>query len=201
MSRPGSRTENELPVEDDWFASPEDEAYTSYEDVEPYEEEVAPQREARSPAGDNRPLLILGGIAAVVVLIIAGILIARAVSGSDDEGTATVPTIATPPAATPPATPPPATTTEPVSPPATPPAATVTVPEGVTLRPGDTGDSVEELQAALVQLGYDPGPVDGDYGGATTQAVASFQQAAGITTDGVAGPETLSALSQALSQG
>jgi hypothetical protein len=200
MSRPESRTQHDLPVEDDWFASPEDEGFAPYEDEEPYDE-VVPERESRPPTGDNRPLLILGAIAAVVVLIIAGILIARAVSGSDDEGTPSVPTIVTPPAATPPPTPPAATTTEPVSPPATPPASTVTVPEGVTLRPGDTGDAVEELQAALVQLGYDPGPVDGDYGDATTQAVASFQEAAGITADGVAGPETFSALSQALNAG
>ena len=32
-----------------------------------------------------------------------------------------------------------------------------------TLRPGDTGDDVRQLELALARLGFDPGPVDGTY--------------------------------------
>jgi hypothetical protein len=206
MSRPETSREHDLPVEDDWFATPDDEAFAPYEEPRPYDEEAPakpPERESHR-GGDNRPLLLLGGIAVVVILIIAGVLIARAVSGSDGEETTSVPTIETTTTTTEPVTPPPAaTTTEPVAPaPATTPSpAAATLPEGVTVRPGDTGESVTALQEALIQLGYDPGPADGDFGPATTEALIAFQQSAAITADGVAGPETLAALSEALATG
>jgi hypothetical protein len=61
------------------------------------------------------------------------------------------------------------------------------------LRMGSKGAKVRELQALLVRAGHAV-KVDGDYGTATKDAVKAFQQAAGITVDGVAGPETVRAL-------
>lgn len=41
-----------------------------------------------------------------------------------------------------------------------------------------------EAQQLLTDLGYDPGPVDGDYGRRTADAVKAFQRDVGITQDG-----------------
>jgi peptidoglycan hydrolase-like protein with peptidoglycan-binding domain len=52
------------------------------------------------------------------------------------------------------------------------------------------------VQSRLLTLGYDLGPtgVDGVFWGATLLALTRFQQAHGLTADGVVGPETWSAL-------
>jgi N-acetylmuramoyl-L-alanine amidase len=63
-----------------------------------------------------------------------------------------------------------------------------------TLRLGNQGESVKELQAMLVLLGYFPGPVSGVYQEATETAVRRFQEAAGITPDGIVGPATWNSL-------
>lgn len=64
-----------------------------------------------------------------------------------------------------------------------------------TLRPGDSGTAVRQLQTTLKQKGYYTGTVDGEYGSGTTAAVKAFQQKMGITpTDGIAGDKTLTAL-------
>jgi N-acetylmuramoyl-L-alanine amidase len=63
-----------------------------------------------------------------------------------------------------------------------------------TLRLGSQGDSVKELQSMLVLLGYYPGPVSGLYQENTQTAVRRFQEAAGITPDGIVGPATWSSL-------
>jgi peptidoglycan hydrolase-like protein with peptidoglycan-binding domain len=70
-----------------------------------------------------------------------------------------------------------------------------------TLKPGDTGAQVTELQKALAHVGYSPGAIDGNYGSGTTDAVKRFQQAHGLTADGVAGPQTLAALETAVQSG
>jgi N-acetylmuramoyl-L-alanine amidase len=62
--------------------------------------------------------------------------------------------------------------------------------ERPTLRPGSTGTQVSELQAALKLLGYFKGEVNGIYGDTTVSAVSKFQEAAGLTVDGIAGPLT-----------
>lgn len=49
-------------------------------------------------------------------------------------------------------------------------------------------------QAVLLDLGYEPGPVDGKLGTTTKSAVRAFQTAAGITADGIPGPTTREAL-------
>ena len=63
-----------------------------------------------------------------------------------------------------------------------------------TIRKGDKGDSVRELQQALNELGYDCGTADGVYGTRTVAAVKAFQQDNGLTPDGVCGPLTWAAL-------
>ena len=58
-----------------------------------------------------------------------------------------------------------------------------------TLREGDTGNEVVELQDCLKQLGY-LSEITGIYDNATTTAVRAFQQNNGLTVDGVAGADT-----------
>jgi g-D-glutamyl-meso-diaminopimelate peptidase len=69
------------------------------------------------------------------------------------------------------------------------------------LRPGATGDDVKNLQRALARAGHSPGPIDGDYGPQTEQAVSAVQRSAGITVDGHYGPETKKALERAVNSG
>jgi peptidoglycan hydrolase-like protein with peptidoglycan-binding domain len=45
-----------------------------------------------------------------------------------------------------------------------------------TLGEGMAGDDVERLQERLTELAFDPGPVDGYYGGLTRQAVWAFEK-------------------------
>ena len=61
-----------------------------------------------------------------------------------------------------------------------------------TLRRGDKGDAVRDLQTMLVAQGYDlPGSgIDGDYGPETRGAVLAFQDDRGLKMDGIVGPET-----------
>lgn len=56
------------------------------------------------------------------------------------------------------------------------------------------GDDIGELQLRLGSLGFDTGRVDAIFGPATTRAVADFQRNAGLTTDGICGPDSLAAL-------
>ena len=46
------------------------------------------------------------------------------------------------------------------------------------------------LQAALLRLGFDPGPVDGAWGAKSMSAVRAYQQARGLEVDGHVGPNT-----------
>ena len=59
-----------------------------------------------------------------------------------------------------------------------------------TLRKNDKGDSVAQLQEALIQLGYLTGKADGNYGDKTVAAVKAFQKANNLKVDGQAGEET-----------
>ncbi len=64
-----------------------------------------------------------------------------------------------------------------------------------TIRPGDSGSAVSNLQYTLYELGYFDGSVDGSYGSTTSDAVRAFQIRNGITpVDGIAGPKTMSVL-------
>ncbi len=66
-----------------------------------------------------------------------------------------------------------------------------------TLRFGARGDDVRRLQALLREVGHLGGPVDGHYGNGTLRAVRSFQRAAGLAADGIAGTATWEALETA----
>jgi peptidoglycan hydrolase-like protein with peptidoglycan-binding domain len=59
-----------------------------------------------------------------------------------------------------------------------------------TLQKGATGEAVRELQIALEETGSNPGAIDGVFGAQTEAAVKAFQQARGITADGIVGPIT-----------
>ena len=58
------------------------------------------------------------------------------------------------------------------------------------LKKGSTDPAVKDLQEALKTLGFDPGPIDGVFGGQTENAVKQFQQAKEIPVDGVVGRVT-----------
>ena len=62
------------------------------------------------------------------------------------------------------------------------------------MRRGNHGWDVAALQFMLKRRGYSPGTVDGGFGAYTLQALKRFQSAAGIHSDGRAGPGTLRAL-------
>ena len=67
------------------------------------------------------------------------------------------------------------------------------------LRPGDNGTLVVELQCSLAKLGYAVGTPDGVYGPKTKAAVLEFQlDYTDIDDDGVAGPQTLARINQAI---
>lgn len=63
-----------------------------------------------------------------------------------------------------------------------------------TLRKGDSGSDVKNMQQALVSLGYSTNGVDGKFGNGTYQAVRAFQSTYKLGIDGVAGPKTLTKL-------
>ena len=59
---------------------------------------------------------------------------------------------------------------------------------------GSSGNTVAKIQQRLKDLGYYSDNVDGIFGENTYYAVNSFQEANGITTDGIAGNTTLERL-------
>jgi murein L,D-transpeptidase YcbB/YkuD len=165
-------------------------------------------------AAVERRRLVAGFVGVVIVAIAIAVPLLLLRGGNDTPTAATqdTATTATTPAtsATTPATTPATTTTSPTttSPTTTTPATTTpststsgfTLPEGTKLRLGE-GDpeQIKALQQALTSAGYDPGPVDGTFGQRTEAAVTAFQQANGLSADGVVGPETAAALNSALS--
>ena len=72
----------------------------------------------------------------------------------------------------------PITLPQPVEAAAVAPASTsTTVPElSQTLTEGMVGPEVEAMQAALAALSFDPGPIDGIFGGATVRSVWAFEK-------------------------
>jgi len=54
--------------------------------------------------------------------------------------------------------------------------------------------TVLDVQTALKKAGYDPGPLDGKMGPATSAAIRAFQAAHGLQVDGIVGNQTKSAL-------
>ena len=61
-----------------------------------------------------------------------------------------------------------------------------------------TAAQIKQLQQALIGLGFLTGKADGVYGSKTREAVRSFQKAYGLGADGSAGPDTMTALKNAV---
>lgn len=59
-----------------------------------------------------------------------------------------------------------------------------------------TGDDVFALQERLLELGYDAGRANGEFGQQTEQALRNFQRDYGLVVDGMCGPDTVRALRQ-----
>ncbi|GGI75694.1 hypothetical protein GCM10007978_11620 [Shewanella hanedai] len=57
-----------------------------------------------------------------------------------------------------------------------------------------SGDDVKTIQEMLAEMGFQPGSVDGLYGGKTEVAVIKFQEEQGLYADGVVGPNTWNAI-------
>ena len=83
----------------------------------------------------------------------------------------------------------------------TPSSGTTALDTTRTLRYGSRSDDVRKLQDALAALGYFKNTSTGYYGTQTTAAVKSYQRAKGLTEDGIAGKNTLSAINADLAGG
>ncbi|WP_207646503.1 peptidoglycan-binding protein [Christensenella minuta] len=59
-----------------------------------------------------------------------------------------------------------------------------------TMYPGDSGDDIKTMQDRLSELGYFDAASTGYFGSITTSAVKSFQDANGLSVDGVVGKDT-----------
>src|SRR6059036_332396 len=64
----------------------------------------------------------------------------------------------------------------------------------MALRRGSSEPEVAALQRKLSVAHFNPGRIDGVFGGATEAALMAFQRSAGLLADGVAGSRTLAAL-------
>lgn len=71
----------------------------------------------------------------------------------------------------------------------------------VLMERGDRGADVRSLQQLLKAAGFDPGPIDGIFGGLTENAVEAFQGANGLAVTGKVDGVTLDALSEAADSG
>ena len=63
-----------------------------------------------------------------------------------------------------------------------------------TMKRGDRGWDVAAMQYILARRGYPPGAIDAVFGPITDTALRNFQRAFGLSSDGLAGPSTISAL-------
>jgi hypothetical protein len=68
----------------------------------------------------------------------------------------------------------------------------------IGMRDSGPGGAVTGLQLALRDLGFNPGEIDGQFGGATEAAVKAFQFREGLPDDGIVGPQTKTALATAI---
>jgi Putative peptidoglycan binding domain len=148
----------------------------------------------------RRAIALVAILAVVVVAVLVPLLMLGGGGGSTATTTTTTQVTTTPAETTTPSQP--STTTTSPSTTATTPATgsttTVTLPAAGKIKPGDTSAEVKTLQQALNQLGSAQLKADGIYGPLTEQAVITFQQANGLTVDGVVGAETSKALNAAL---
>lgn len=74
------------------------------------------------------------------------------------------------------------------------------LPSNITLKFGDSGDFVSELQRRLVAVScFSAEGINGFYDGSTVNGISQFQSMSGIRADGIAGPETLRRLNGVIS--
>ncbi|MFZ4541937.1 MAG: peptidoglycan-binding domain-containing protein [Rickettsiales bacterium] len=74
------------------------------------------------------------------------------------------------------------------------------LPTNITLKLGDSGDFVTELQRRLSRVDcFNESAISGSFDGPTVNGVSQFQSLHGIRADGIAGPETLRRLNGAIS--
>ena len=186
---------------DDWFDEPEPmpprrpsrapvpvdpDAQTREQTATPVDDWLAPQpltrkrRSARTAPIANRRLLI--ALAIALALLLVGLALGGVFSSSGKKRANPPPTRQTGP-----------TTTQ------TPPQ-TVALP-AATLKLGDHGNAVKELQRALSSLGFTVGTIDGVFGASTEHALIAFQTAHHLSPDGVLGPATRTALLNTLRPG
>jgi len=62
---------------------------------------------------------------------------------------------------------------------------------------GNENDEVRKMQKMLTELGFYSGNITGSFGEKTKEAVVAFQKSKGLTSDGIAGKRTLSAINAA----
>ncbi|MFT4702562.1 MAG: peptidoglycan hydrolase-like protein with peptidoglycan-binding domain [Bradymonadia bacterium] len=62
------------------------------------------------------------------------------------------------------------------------------------LKDGAKGEAVEKLQQVLKGGGFDPGAADGIFGAKTKAALQAMQDKAGVSSDGVFGPNSKDAM-------
>jgi hypothetical protein len=152
----------------------------------PIDDWLAPEpltRKLRSPRKApiaNRRILI--ALAIALALLLVGLALGGVFSGSGKRRANTPPTGQTAPTTAQSSTPVP------------------TVPAS-TLKLGDRGNPVKELQRALKSMGFTVGTVDGVFGPSTKRALIMFQTAHKLSPDGVLGPATRAALLNALRAG
>jgi hypothetical protein len=108
--------------------------------------------------------------AAGAIVLAAALATGVAARQGDDGGTATGAGPAAPPPSDPAAAAQPVVTTTPDA------SATAKVPLDQVLAVGSSGDAVMRLQQRLVDMAFDPGPVDGQFGPATQAAVWAYQK-------------------------
>lgn len=70
--------------------------------------------------------------------------------------------------------------------------------EGLGGAPPD--QNIADVQARLASMGFDPGPIDGEFGPLTSAAIVAFQASRGLAQTGVADPQTRQALGLATGQ-
>jgi Putative peptidoglycan binding domain len=186
---------------DDWFDEPEPirprrpsgafvqadpDAATREQTARPVDESLAPEplgrkrRSARAAPIATRRILTALGI--TLALLLVGLALGGVFSGGGNKAANTPLPRQTAPTTTPSTTP------------------TLAVP-AATLKLGDNGNAVKELQRALRSLGLAVGTIDGVFGASTKRALMAFQTAHHLSPDGVLGPATRARLLNALRPG
>ena len=133
----------------------------------------------RLSAGSQGPLALGAAIGLLVLVALAYVVLSRGGPSAPAEEAAPAPVTAPPtPAAA---------------------AAVPDAPSDPTLRSGDRGVAVRDLQHALAALGYSTAVADGAFGAGTAAAVAAFQADNALLPDGIAGSSTAAQLREVIS--